>query len=207
MITLERFGPRAETVRLALQAFNIRLSRMLGKEVALSLAAAADEQTLARMQELENEIFAIEDNVYSKADILSCLGEEDSLLLLLHIEGRLEGYAFGYDDDPEHPQVDGTDYFLDSALVSSAYEQLGIGSAAAGVVLLLLYLMGYRDIGLTTEVRDKTGRELVNFYEKLGFSRGVTERHDDYAMKIHLDQALINKLCTQLGISGEALNK
>lgn len=203
MITLERFDTKRAAAHHALESVNAHLSAALGQTVEITLAARADGETLDRMLELEHEIFAIEDNVYSREDILSCLREEDSLLLLLRIDGRLEGYVFGYDEDVDHPIVEGTDYFLDSALVSSAYEQKGIGAAAAVVVLLLLYLMDYRAIGITTEVRDKTGRELVKFYKKLGFIDGVTDSREDYAMKIDLNDEIIARLGAPLGIGVE----
>lgn len=205
MITFESLGPAAATARRTLASVSARLSGVLGKETQLTLEPAIDEPMLQRMLELERELFTIENNVYSKEDILSCLGEEDSLLVLLRIGGRIEGFVFGYDDDIEHPIVEGTEYFVDSAVVSSAYERLGIGTATGAVVLFLLYLAGYRDIGLTTEVRDKSGRELVKFYESLGFTRGITNLPDNYAMKIHLSEEFMNKLSAYLGSDAATL--
>ena len=201
MITLERFGAHADAARHALEAVAATITRAVGRSATLTLETAADAATLERMLELEQEIFAIEDNVYSRQDILDCLAEEDSLLLLLRIGGRIEGYVFGYDEDPADPVVKGADYFLDSALVAAAYEQKGIGAATAGVVLLLLYLAGYRDIGLTTEPRDRTGRELVKFYRKLGFTDAETAQRSNYAMKIHLDGAFAARMADSLGIT------
>lgn len=201
MISLDRLGDRGDVVRRALNAINDNLSARLGKQVLLSLESSVDEPTLERMLELEEEVFSIEENVYTRQDILECLAEEDSLLMLLRVDGRIEGYVFGYDEDPDQPAVKGTDYFLDSALVSTAYEQKGIGASAAGVVLLVIYARGYRDVGITTEVKDKTGRELVKFYEKLGFVRAVTDRADDYAMKIGLNDEIIAGVCAKLGLA------
>lgn len=99
--------------------------------------------------------------------------------------------------------MEGTDYFVDSAVVSLAYEAKGIGSRAGLMVLYLLYLLGYRSIGITTEPRDKTGRELIGFYHKLGFTEAPTKRPGSWAMKIELSDALVQKLATQL-LGGDA---
>lgn len=200
MITLERLIEHQELLSKAIHALNTRLSQITGKPTTVTLQAATDDKMLERMQELENEVFSIEDNVYSREDIQSCLQEEDSLLLTLQVDDRIEGYVFGYDDDVENPVVKGTEYFVDSAVVSLQYQAMGIGSTVGVLVLLVLYLVGYEKIGITTEVRDKTGRELVSFYHKLGFVDAETESGDDYAMMITLDDQLINRFYKVLGL-------
>jgi GNAT superfamily N-acetyltransferase len=204
MLTLERFGDRQPLAQQALQGMSLQLTRLLGEPAELQLVGELDDALLARMLELEKEIFLVEDNVYDEADIRECLAEEDSMLLVLRISGKVQGYVFGYDDDPQDPVVEGTDYFVDSAVVSLAYEAKGIGTHAGMVVLLLLFLMGYRRIGITTEVRDKTGRELVRFYQKLGFTEAPTKQPDDYGMKIELNDALVEQMMSQLLASRDA---
>ena len=152
------------------------------------------------MEELEREVFTVEDNVYSEQDIMECLAEEDSILLLMMIDGKIEGYSFGYDEDVDNPTVRGTDYFIDSAVVSLQYEHKGIGTVIAGVILLMLYLMGYREIGILTEEKDKTGRELVKFYRKLGFEEVGRTEESGCAMKITLTNQLFKDACARLGI-------
>lgn len=200
MITLDRLVEHQELLSKAIHALNTRLSQITGKPTTVTLQAATDDKMLERMQELEKEVFSIEDNVYSREDIQSCLQEEDSLLLTLQVDDRIEGYVFGYDDDVEKPVVKGTEYFVDSAVVSLQYQAMGIGSTVGVLVLLVLYLVGYEKIGITTEVRDKTGRELVSFYHKLGFVDAETESGDDYAMMITLDDQLINRFYKVLGL-------
>ena len=200
MITLDSLTEHQDLLNNAVHALNARLSQITGKPTSVSLQATADDTLLQRMIELEKEIFSIEDNVYSREDILSCLQEEDSLLLTMQVDDRIEGYVFGYDDDVENPVVKGTEYFVDSAVVSLQYQAMGIGSIVGIFVLLVLYLVGYKRIGITTEVRDKTGRELVGFYHKLGFVDAQTQSGDDYAMMITLDEQMVNKLCTALGL-------
>ena len=200
MITLGRLIEHQQLLSKVIYALNTRLSQITGKPTTVTLQAATDDKLLERMLELEKEVFSIEDNVYSREDILSCLQEEDSLLLTLQIDDRIEGYVFGYDDDVEKPIVRGTEYFVDSAVVSSQYQALGIGSIVGVFVLLVLYLVGYEKIGITTEVRDKSGRELVGFYHKLGFVDAETERGDDYAMMITLDEQMISRFRKVLGL-------
>ena len=200
MIALDSLTEHQDLLNNAVHALNARLSQITGKPTSVSLQATADDTLLQRMIELEKEIFSIEDNVYSREDILSCLQEEDSLLLTMQVDDRIEGYVFGYDDDVENPVVKGTEYFVDSAVVSLQYQAMGIGSIVGIFVLLVLYLVGYKRIGITTEVRDKTGRELVGFYHKLGFVDAQTQSGDDYAMMITLDEQMVNKLCTALGL-------
>lgn len=200
MITLDRLTEHQELLSQVIHALNTRLSQITGKPTTVALQATTDDKMLERMQELEKEVFSIEDNVYSREDILSCLQEEDSLLLTLLVDDRIEGYVFGYDDDVEKPVVKGTEYFVDSAVVSLQYQAMGIGSIVGVLVLLVLYLVGYEKIGITTEVRDKTGRELVSFYHKLGFVDAETQSGDDYAMMITLDDQLINRFYKVLGL-------
>ena len=198
MIHLESFGEQRPLAKSVLDAGSVQLTQLLGERARLELVNRLDDLLLARMLELEEEVFRIENNVYSADDIRECLAEEDSLLLVLRVNDRVEGYVFGYDDDPDDPEVGGTDYFIDSAVVSLAYEAKGIGSRAGLLVLFLLYLLGYRKIGITTEPRDKSGRELVGFYHKLGFTEAPTKRPDSYGMKIELSDMLVEKMAAQL---------
>ena len=201
MIDLDRFEQNKPLVTTALNNINRQLSHLIGAPVALILQPTIDEALLTRMLHLEEQIFRIEDNIYSKEDILECLAEEDSLLLLLTIDNKVEGYVFGYDEDISKPTVKGTEYFLDSAVVSLAYEQKGIGSMVSGVVLLMLYLLNYREVGLLTEERDKTGRELVRFYEKMGFKLVEKTEQAGCAMRITLNEQIFNEICNRLGIT------
>ena len=203
MIDLESFEKNKKQAAIILETLNALLTGMLKQEASISFVNRVDDQILDRMIELEKEIFSVEDNVYSKEDILESLAEEYSFLILLKINGEIQGYVFGYDDDPEDPNIEGTDYFLDSALVSLKYEQKGIGTMLSGVVLLLLYLLGFDKIGITTEEKDKTGRELVKFYNKLGFmearTRGSREE-GEVGMKIILTPELINNIGKKLNL-------
>lgn len=198
MIRLEDFETQMALVMDILEGLNDQLTQQLGEKVRLELVWEIDEPLLDRMVELEEEVFRIEDNVYSKADIRECLAEQDSLLLVLRVNDRVEGYVFGYDDEPETPVVAGTEYFVDSAVVSLTYQAKGIGRQTGFVVLFLLYLIGYRSIGITTEERDKTGRDLADFYRKLGFVDAHTDKPDNVGLKIVLDTQSIKKLANHL---------
>ncbi|KPJ91277.1 MAG: hypothetical protein AMJ55_12105 [Gammaproteobacteria bacterium SG8_15] len=201
MITLDRLGQYKPLAMAAMNKLASQLSHALGLQVALVLETQIDDRLLERMTQLENEIFSVEDNVYSKDDIRECLAEEDSMLLLLIIDDRIEGYTFGYDDDIDNPTVKDTEYFIDTAVVSLQYEHKGIGAAIAGIILLLLYLMGYRNIGILTEEKDKTGRQLVKFYQRLGFEEVETTEEQGCAMKITLTDQLVKNTCSRLGIT------
>lgn len=198
MINLDSFGTQKQNVTQALDSINMQLSGLLNEEATFSIATQVSEPMLNRMLELEQEIFSIEDNVYSKEDILECLAEEYSLLLLLTVNGQIEGYLFGYDDDPNHPIVQGTDYFIDSAVISLAYQQKGIGTMLSGLILWLLYLLDFTKVGITTEEKDKTGRELVKLYQKLGFTKAQSTAQESVGMKIILENEVINLICSKL---------
>lgn len=204
MIDLERFEENKNLVSAALNNINQQLSHAVGAPVAMVLQSSVDDTLLARMLQLEEEIFSIEDNIYSKEDILECLAEEDSLLLLLTINNTVEGYVYGYDEDIDNPTVKGTEYFLDSAVVSLSHEQKGIGTTVSAIVLLMLYLLGYRKVGLLTEAKDKTGRELIKFYQKMGFEVVETTEELGCAMRITLSEQLFNTICARLGVTTQA---
>lgn len=201
MISLDAFVNNKELVLTALDALNMQLSRLVKQQVIISIATTVDDKTLERILLLEDEIFRIEDNTYSEADILECLAEDYSLLLILTIDGEIQGYFFGYDDDPDDPVVEGTEYFIDSAVVALEYENRGITTMVAGFGLLLVYLLGFRSIGITTEKKDKTGRELVKFYEKLGFCVTSIDETGTVNMKIDLNDAYIEVVRKRLNIS------
>ena len=201
MITLENFGANKKIAMRALDVINKQLSHLLSEEAEFSITPQVDDQIIYRMIELEKEVFTIEDNVYSREDIMECLAEEYSLLLLVNLSGKIQGFVYGYDEDADDPVVEGTEYFLDSAVMALAYENKGIGTMLSGVVLLLVYLLGFKKIGITTEVKDKTGRELVKFYKKLGFTEALTGEPGNVGMKVILDENFINGICSKLHIS------
>lgn len=204
MIDLERFEENKNLVSAALNNINKQLSHAVGAPVEMVLQSSVDDKLLSRMLQLEEQIFSIEDNIYSKQDILECLAEEDSFLLLLTINNEVEGYVFGYDEDIDNPTVKGTEYFLDSAVVSLSHEQKGIGTTVSAIVLLMLYLLGYRKVGLLTEAKDKTGRELVKFYQRMGFEEVETTEEYGCAMRITLSEQLFNDICARLGVVAKA---
>ena len=201
MISLDTFGNNKALVLSALETLNRQLSSLVKEPVVISIATSVDDDMLQRMLLLEDEIFRIEDNTYSGADILECLAEDFSLLLILTINGEIQGYFFGYDDDPDDPVVEGTEYFVDSAVVALKYQNKGIFTTVAGFGLLLLYLLGFRRIGITTEQKDKTGRELVRFYEKLGLRVTSIDETGTVKMKIDLDDAYIEEIRKRLNVS------
>ena len=187
MIRPERFGEKQNIAVRILERVSAQLSAFLGVEARMELVSEANEALLARMQEIEEEVFRIEDNVYSQSDLLECLTEKDALLLVLTIDGNVEGYLFGYADEPGNPVVEGSDYFVDSAVISLAYEAKGIGGVLSLPVLFLIQLLGYKVAGLTTEEQDKTGRKLANFYRKLGFVDAPVNREGDVGIGFTLE--------------------
>lgn len=198
MITPESFGQQKELVETLLLELGQQLSGLLGQPVKLELVSKLDAEVLARMLEIEEEVFRIEDNVYSEDDVLECLTEEDSLCLLLYINDRVEGYTFGYDDDPEDPVVAGADYFVDSGVLSLDYQRKGIAVRISLLVLFLIFLLGYHCIGITTEEKDKSGRKLASFYRKLGFTVAKTTRPENIGMRIELTEKSIRSLARLL---------
>lgn len=179
MISAEKFGDKRDMAMGILKHINTDLTALLGVETRLDIVSEVDDTLLARMEEIEEEIFRIEDNVYTRGDLQECLAEEDALLLVLRVNGKVEGYLFGYADEPDNPVVEGSDYFVDSGVISLAYEAKGIGSRLSLPVLFLIHLLGYKVAGLLTEEQDKTGRRLADFYRKLGFVDAPVNRDGD----------------------------
>jgi len=213
VIDMDRLGARRALAEHVFAAVGADASRRLGKPARFWLARELDEPTLARMLELEAEIFTVENNVYQRQDIIDCVASEDAFLLLFAVEGRIEGYVFGYEEDAEYTAVEDTEYFVDTAVVSLAHQRLGVGRSAAILVFLVLYLAGYRRIGVTTQLRDKTGRELVRFYRELGFedARHLDPEHYQdpltRAMRIVLDARMLQPWLERLGSDADQLTK
>ena len=187
MISPERFGDNRDQALGILQRVSAQLTALLGVETRFELVSEVDDDLLSRMQEIEEEVFRIEDNVYTESDLLECLAMEDALLLALTIDGNVEGYLFGYADEPGNPVVEGSDYFVDSAVISLAYEAKGIGGLLSLPVLFLIHLLGYKVAGLTTEEQDKSGRKLANFYRKIGFVDAPVNREGDVGIGFTLE--------------------
>ncbi|MDX1346171.1 MAG: hypothetical protein R3179_09745, partial [Sedimenticolaceae bacterium] len=73
MINPERFGDKRDLAMHILDQISSQLTQLLGKEVHVELVSEVDDVLLARMEEIEEEIFRIEDNVYTENDLLECL--------------------------------------------------------------------------------------------------------------------------------------
>lgn len=201
---MESFGENKNVAMRALEVISAQLSHLSDEPSSFTLVPELTDEIMNRMLELEDEIFRIEDNVYSKKDVLECLAEEYSLLLVVIISGQIQGFVYGYDEDEETPTVEDTEYFLDSAVMALAYENRGIGTMLSGVILFLLYLLGFKKIGILTEEKDRTGRELVKFYKKIGFIEARTDAAESVGMKIVLDEKFINGICEKLNIKFDA---
>lgn len=182
MISSERFGEKRDLATRILERIGADLTALLGCETRFELVSEVGDDLLARMEEIEEEVFRVEDNVYTETDLLDCLANEDSILLVLTIDGAVEGYVFGYADEPGNPVVQGSDFFVDSGVIALAYEAQGIGSRLSLPVLFLIHLLGYNVAGLLTEEQDKTGRKLANFYRDLGFVDAPVNRGEDDAI-------------------------
>jgi hypothetical protein len=187
MIGLDRFGEKRELATGILRHVSAELTALLGVESSLDLVGAVDDTLLSRMEEIEEEIFRIEDNVYTEGDLRERLLRKDALLLVLTVGGKVEGYLFGYADEPGNPVVQGSDYFVDSAAISLAYEAKGIGGRLSLPVLFLIHLLGYGAAGLTTEEQDKTGRKLASFYRKIGFVDAPVNREGDVGIGLVIE--------------------
>lgn len=187
MISLERFGEKRHLAAKILERTSADLTALLGIETRLDLVSQVDDSLISRMEEIEEEIFRIEDNVYTESDLRACLAEEDALLLVLSVGGRVEGYLFGYADEPGNPVVEGSDYFVDSAVISLAQEAKGIGARLSLPILFLIHLLGYKVAGLLTEEQDQTGRRLAAFYRKLGFVDAPVSRDGDGGIGFTID--------------------
>lgn len=200
MIDLAYFKGDAEEARRLLEAMGRAASEQTGHRCGFSLAKTLSDAQVARILELEVDAFGKEGVAFDRRALDEVRADPDALFLLIEIDGRLEAVCFGYWEWPDQVTVPGTDFFLDSAMISAPYRGEGIGTITLVGVMLLVRLLKCHRVGIAAWVRGPAGRRLVRFYRKYGFRqvKGAPGPHE--LMVIALDDAPVDAWYARLGL-------
>lgn len=189
MISLEYFEDDADEARRILEAMSRRASERIGRPCTFAFASSLDAAAVQRLLELELDAFGAPGVAFTRRDLDEIMADPEALFITLEIDGRMEGCLFGYWEWPDQITVPGSDFFLDSAMVSSKYRGKGIGRVAITGVLLLVDLLECRRIGIAAWQQGPRGRGLVRFYRRFGFARVVGAGGPHAKMVLGRDEA------------------
>lgn len=184
MIGLAYFETDAEEASRILDAMSRLASERTKRTCVFSLATSLDEPDAARVLELEAEAFGARDVAFSRRDLDEVRADPEALFVRLDVDGRLEGCFFGYWEWPDQVTVAGTDFFLDSGMVSAPYRGHGIGRFAITGILLLASLLECQRIGIAAWLGGPRGAKLVRFYRRFGFARVRNGPHAKMALAL-----------------------
>lgn len=205
MIGLSFFEGDAEEAIRILEAMGRVASERTGHACTFSLATSLDEVDVARVVELQREAFGADDVAFSRRDLDEVRADPEALFVRLDVDGRLEGCFFGYWEWPEKVTVPGTDFFLDSAIVSARYRGLGIGHFAITGILLLADLLECRRIGIAAWLGGPGGTKLVRFYRSFGFARMADGPHMKMALALDDEKLARYRIDLRLRPDADAL--
>ena len=169
MIDLAYFAENAAPAQQVLDTFGARLAERTGRPSRFRLVPHLEVATRERILELKDDVFGTGPSVFDGRALDELEADPDAMLLVLEIGDRLEGFCFGYYESPIEPIIEAADFFVDSALVASLWQQQGIGFEAAATMLLLVSLLGdVARVGLLVWKGGEVGR-LLSLYHRLGF--------------------------------------
>ncbi len=200
MISLEYFEEDADEARRILKAMGRRASERIGRACTFALASSLDAAAVERVLELELDAFGAPGIAFTRRDLDEVLADPEALFVTLEIDGRMEGCLFGYWEWPDQITVAGSDFFLDSAMLSSANRGRGIGRVAITGVLLLVDLLECRRVGIAAWQRGPRGRGLIRFYRRFGFGRVVSGSGPHAKMLLARDEARLARWRTDLDL-------
>ncbi len=169
MISLASFGERQGAAAAVLDALGERLTAVTGRPTGLRLVPELDAPTRQRVLELNVEVFGREGEVFDRRALDEVAADPDALFLALEIDGTLEGFCFGYYEEPGKETVVGTDFYLDTGMVCARWQRQGICGLGGAAVLLLVHLLGdVHRVGLSVWGGGHVD-ELLALYRRFGF--------------------------------------
>ncbi|HEU4988596.1 MAG TPA: MFS transporter [Gemmatimonadaceae bacterium] len=201
MIDLSYFKDDEPEARRILDAMSRLASERAGHACTFSLAPALDAAAVERVFALQQEAFGAPDAVFTAGDLQEVLADPDALFLQLTVDGRLEGWGFGYYEWPDKVTVPGTDFFIDSAMIAAPYRGRGIGKLAVAGMLLLTDLLECRRVGIAAWRGGAHTRGLVRFYQSFGFARVAGGAGPHIQMAVAVDNAVVARWLLELQLS------
>jgi hypothetical protein len=171
MIDIAYFEEHADEARCILEAMGRLASERTGTKCKFSLAPTLDAAAKARVLELQAEAFGSPDTAFTAQDLDEVNNDPDALFIMLTVDGGIEGFCFGYWEWPNQITVPGTDFFLDSAMISDRFRNHGVADLAISGVLLLAKLLDCTRVGLVSWTGGARSSQLLRLYRRFGFVR------------------------------------
>lgn len=201
MIDIEYFGKNAGETRRVLEAMSRLASARTGQHCTFSLTKSLDAETRARVLELQTEAFGVRDAAFTASDLDEVNADPDALFIRFDVDSRMEGCCFGYWEWPDQITIPGTDFFLDSAMISAPFRGKGVGRLAISGVLLIAKLLDCARIGVLSWGGGPHSSRLLHFYRQFGFIRVLNGRNT--GMVCMLDDELIARFLIDLELTPE----
>ena len=200
MIDVAYFEPRDTEAARVLGALSAGFRAITGRECQARLLPHLDDRARARILELDDEVFGNKRDVFDAATLDEMEADPDALLLVIEIEGTIEACVFGYYEEPRGQIVEDTDFFIDSAMVSRAWQHRGIGELGGAAILLLLEIAeDVDDVGVAVW-SDGDVEQLVSLYRRLGFVDASGRDMPHRCMRVALDDDLTATMRNLLGL-------
>ena len=201
MIDLAYFQKDAPQARAILEAMSQAASEHCGRRCVFSCVASLSPARVDAILALEQDAFGAAGVAFDRVGLDEVCADPDALFLILEIDGKMEGCCFGYWEWPDQITVAGTDFFLDTAMVSSRCRGHGIGRISLSGVLLLVRLLDCHRVGIAAWHRGPAGRRLVKFYQSFGFEPVESRRSVHALMALDLERAPLESWRGALGLS------
>ena len=165
-----------------------RLGGALGGSCRVAIYHEMNRDILKIISQIEDERFRSELR-YSERELTIRSKKRGFTCFIVYLGERPVAFVFGF-DDPE----DGA-YFSDSA--ATLIERKGVGSILTALEALYCLEKGYHSEKMITEDLDESGRKLVEYWARFGFS--VTDRNPKIGVEMRMElkpenvRALSNK--------------
>lgn len=200
MIDANHFENPAEA-QLVLDRIGSLASALTGRPSRIRLLPELDGSTEKRILELKDDAFDKDSGVFDQRALAEIAADPEALFLVLEVDGEIEGCCFGYYEEPGEETVSGTDFFIDTALVSSRWQGQGIAAATgAGVMILIHLLNDVHRPGIAVWDGARTD-ELVEFYRKFGFVDAESQRSPYRCMAVDLHDERVGEWRTAIGLA------
>lgn len=202
MIELAYFEEDAALARAILEAMSREATRRIGRPCTFSLCRSLSPAVEQRILNLEVDAFGRPGVAFDRRALDEVCADPDALFLRFEVEGSLEGCFFGYWEWPDQVTVAGTDFFLDTGMVSGRYRGQGVGRLALTGILLLVHLLECHRVGIAAWSRGPMGHHLVRFYRTFGFEKVKGGNSPHALMMLDLDRAPLEEWRGTLGLPG-----